>query len=104
MRSLWHNGACQVARLKPMMHFLPLAMPGREASLIGATHLAIAVACGRDVQGYDPLDLERLGRTLTNTCGVTPVRLCQIACATIELGQAPATTFDWQPDPFELLK
>jgi len=67
MRSLWHNGACQVARLKPMMHFLPLAMPGREASLIGAAHLAIAVAGGRDTQGHDPLDLECLGRALANT-------------------------------------
>ncbi len=85
------------------MHFLPLAMSGREAALIGATHLAIAVAGGGDTQGYDPLDLQCLGCTFANACCIQPVRLREGTHSPIVLGQAPTATLNRESYRFEPL-
>jgi hypothetical protein len=57
---LWHESPNQIARLVAIMLLLPFAVADREAMLIGATHLPIAVSQRPDQQGDHALNLDRL--------------------------------------------
>jgi hypothetical protein len=96
MGSLWNNGTYQIARLKRMMHFLALAMPDGKALLVGAAHLASAVASGRDEQRKNPLHLHCLRGALPNAYSISPMGLFQMACHPVELGQTATATFHRQ--------
>lgn len=47
-----------IARLQALDSFGSLGLGARKAKIIYVTHLPIAVACGTDAQGNDPLYLQ----------------------------------------------
>ena len=48
LESVWHHRSHQIAGLVAKVASAPLAMTGREAQIVGITHLASTVTSGRD--------------------------------------------------------
>src|SRR5947207_15776478 len=87
-----------------MMDFLSLAMPHGKALLAGATHLAAAMPRGCDQPWHHLARRKLLRRRGSDTAGVEPMHLGQVAPDAIVLGQAPRASLQRQAEQLESLE
>ena len=92
-----------ITRTKPMLEILLFGLCTWETYITHEAHLTTPVAGGRDEQGDDAPDGERLWRAHTHTGSIKIVGLWKLVRGAVELGESPAAALNGETERLQLI-